>query len=136
MKIVIDTNILISAIVKNGFTRDFIINKGPNFEFLTPAYIVSEVNKHKKEIIKKANIDEEQFYFILKIIFKYINVINPIFYSDYLFKAKELIEHTNDVPFLACALALDCPIWSNDKHFQKQNIVKVLTTGDMLSFIK
>jgi predicted nucleic acid-binding protein len=26
--------------------------------------------------------------------------------------------HVKDIPFLALALQLGCPLWSNDKHFQ------------------
>ena len=38
----------------------------------------------------------------------------------------------DDAQFVAAALTLDCPIWSDDKHFQRQKAVKVFTTKDLL----
>ena len=137
MKLVVDTNVVISALVKNGFLRDFIINKNSSFELITPAYIFSEINKYKDYICKKADINEKQFYFLLVTIFKYIQVINPIYYNSYLNEADKIIGHIHktDVPFIAVALSLNCPVWSDDKHFKKQKRVKVLTTKDMLKSI-
>jgi len=38
----------------------------------------------------------------------------------------------DDVQFIALALAFNCPIWSDDRHFQKQNKIKVITTKEMI----
>lgn len=37
-----------------------------------------------------------------------------------------------DTPFLALALKLKCPIWSNDSDFERQNLVKVYKTSYIL----
>ncbi|MEK6936099.1 MAG: PIN domain-containing protein [Nanoarchaeota archaeon] len=136
MKLVIDTNTLISALVKSGETRNFIINRNTDFELISPAYILSEINKYKDEICRKAVMNEEQFYLLLDILFSYIKIINPNFYSEHLKYADELIGPIDikDVPFLACALAFNCPIWSNDNHFQKQKIVKIFKNKDILNY--
>jgi len=34
-----------------------------------------------------------------------------------------------DTPFLALALKLQCPVWSNDGDFEKQNLVEVYKTS-------
>jgi len=47
---------------------------------------------------------------------------------------KEIDE--KDAPFLALAMQLGCPIWSNDRHFQRQNKVRAYTTRDILEIIK
>lgn len=47
---------------------------------------------------------------------------------------KEIDE--KDAPFLALALQLGLPIWSNDKHFQRQKEVRVYTTRDILRLIE
>ena len=36
-----------------------------------------------------------------------------------------------DSPFLALALALGSPIWTNDVHFKQQNLVDVYTTNEL-----
>ena len=136
MKIVIDTNILISALLKEGLTRDFILIKGLGFEFLTPAYTLREINKYKEEICSKAKLSEEDFFILLEKIMNYIKIINPLFYDAYLAEAANLIKHASDTPFLALSLALNCPIWSDDKHFKKQGRIKILTTKDILNLTK
>lgn len=104
----------------------------------TPAYILSEIDKYKDEILQKANINEKQFYFLLSSLFKYIQVINPIYYNSYLNEADKIIGniHKTDIPFIATALAFNCPVWSDDKHFKKQKRVKVLTNKDVLELLK
>lgn len=47
---------------------------------------------------------------------------------------KEIDE--KDAPFLALAMQLGCPVWSNDRHFQRQNEVRVYTTRDILGLIE
>ncbi len=136
MKIVIDTNILISAIITNGFIRDFIIKSG--FEFISPAYTLSEIGKYKTEICNKSNLNPNDFSILLHLLLKYVKIVNPIIYFRYLKESKKIIGNIDikDVPFLACALALDALIWSDDKHFQKQDKIKVLTTKDMIELNK
>jgi predicted nucleic acid-binding protein len=132
MRIVLDTNILISAMVKKGFTRDFIIKS--KHEFLTPAYTLSEINKYKEDICKKGNLDNKSFFLLLEIIFKYAKILNPIYYYEYMEEANKIIGHIHitDIVFIATALAFNCPIWSDDKHFQKQKQIKIFTTKDIL----
>ena len=128
MKFVIDTNIIISAIIKNSLTRKIIFNK--DFGFVTPSYTLSEINNHKKELCKKANLDLDKLDKLLGILFNHIKLINYEIYEDYLEKSKKLIDDVDDVSFLACAIATESSIWSNDGHFKAQKRVKVFTTKE------
>ena len=42
----------------------------------------------------------------------------------------------NDTPFIAAALAANLPIWSDDKHFEKQNKIKIFKTKDLVRYVK
>ena len=130
MRLVVDTNILISAIIKPGKTREIIFNLG--FEFFTPAYTLTELRKHKEEICEKARVSRPDFESFLEILFRYVKIINPEIYSSFLKEAGTLIKDVKDVSFLACALALQCIIWSNDYGFKEQDKVEVFTTRDLL----
>lgn len=136
MRLVIDTNEIISAIIKEGLTREIIVST--NFDLLTPAHTLTEINKYKEEILRKSRLDENDFFILLKDIFSYVRIINPLFYSDRMNEANELIGHIHitDVPFLACALAFGCPIWSDDKHFKMQNKIEVYPTHKMAGFLE
>ena len=42
-----------------------------------------------------------------------------------------------DVQFIALALSIkNDGIWTNDKHFKKQNAIKILTTHDIIILLK
>ena len=46
-------------------------------------------------------------------------------------KASSLIKDIKDFPFLACAISQNCPIWSEDKGFKRQNTILVLNTSEI-----
>ena len=134
MKLVVDTNVLISAIIKIGKTRQILFDF--KFDFFTPAYTLTELNKHKNEICNKAGINEFEFSYFSDILFKYVKIIHPDFYSSFFEEASVLIKDVKDVPFLACAMALECGIWSNDKGFKKQTNVNIFTTKELIEVTK
>ena len=138
MKLVIDTNVLIPALIKEGFMRDFIINQNYKFELISPAYVFSEIMKYKQYILKKARIDEKEFYSLLATLMKYVSVINPIYYNSFLDEADKIIGHIHksDVVFIATALAFSCAIWSDDKHFKMQDVIKVYTTDEVVELLE
>ena len=48
MRLVLDTNILIAALIKDSLTRQIIFL--PDFEFLLPEYALEELNHHRGKI--------------------------------------------------------------------------------------
>ena len=50
MKIVIDSNRVIAAMIKESTTRHILLNQF--FEFIAPDYLISEVRKYEDKIIK------------------------------------------------------------------------------------
>lgn len=51
MKIIIDSNILFSALIKNSTTRKLILEHDGYFLF--PSFIIEEMEKHKKRTNEK-----------------------------------------------------------------------------------
>ena len=41
-----------------------------------------------------------------------------------------------DTPFLALAMQLSCPIWSNDNHFKQQRVIEVYTTREIVDLVE
>lgn len=115
--LVIDTNIVYSAIYnKSGIERQllncFIDNN--EFQLFAPAIFWDEILRN---LSKKLNFQEET---VNSIISQFdIIKISPKQYEPKIVEARSLIFHENDVPFLACALFLNAPIWSgNETHFK------------------
>ena len=132
MNIVVDTNILISALIKEGLTRDLIVNS--QFNLLIPEFELIEIQNHKQEIIGKSGLSEEEFKGLLSYLLNYVKAIRTEEIINYRRRAKEIMEEIDpdDVQFIAAAIAYNAAIWSDDTHFQKQNVVKVFTTEEMI----
>jgi predicted nucleic acid-binding protein len=135
MKFVVDTNVILSSLIKDSLTRKII--KNIEFEFYAPSFSLSEINKYKKYVCEKASITEKQFDILLKNLFENIEIVPIAFYEKYIKTSKKLIEDVKDVPFLACAIALKADIWSDDKGFKKQKETGIFTTQEFIKkFLK
>ena len=136
MKIIVDTNIIISALVKDGLTRKFLFFAP--FDFYTVDHAKSEIYKHINELIIKSKISEEAFQYLLDLIFNEIQMVELDIIEPYKEKAVEIMKiiDINDAPFIALALYLNSPIWSNDKHMKQQNIIKIYQTEEMIKLVQ
>ena len=69
---------------------------------------------------------------------KYVRVIPSEVIAGFYDSAFDIIGHIDekDVQFVATALAFNCPIWSDDKHFKMQDEVKVYTTDEVVGMLK
>lgn len=137
MNIIIDANVLFSALIKDSTTRQIILE----YErfFLFPAYIFTELEKHKSELLRKSEMDEKEFYGLLEIIIRKVIIIPDKILIPYKEKAFEIIKDIDpdDVLFIACALAYPSSIiWSDDKELKKQSKIRIATTKDIIRFFE
>ncbi len=98
----------------------------------------SEIVIHKEELLYKSKLDEKSFDYLSEIIFSRVNLVSVQEIEPLRRTAEEIMRDIDldDTPFLALALSLDCPIWSNDDHFKRQRVVKALTTRELLGLLK
>jgi predicted nucleic acid-binding protein len=54
MRVIVDTNRILAALIKNGSSREIITSD--NIEFYSVDYVLKEVQKYKEEIIKKSEL--------------------------------------------------------------------------------
>ena len=129
--LIIDSNILISSLIKKGLTREILTNS--NINFLFPEQGLEEIYFYKSEIIKKAKISEKEFDVLLLRLLKYVRLIPTNIFINFKYRADKIIGHIDrkDTVFIAAALALNCSVWSDDRHFKKQKEVKIFTTKDI-----
>lgn len=133
MNIVLDSNIFFSALIRDSTIREIITKS--NYTFLFPLIIFEEFKKYKEELIEKSGLDYSSFREIVINIMKHVKLIRDSQFESHFKEALSIMEKIDekDTSFLACAIAFNCPIWSDDKHFQKQNKVRVLTTKDIIN---
>ncbi len=136
MRVVIDTNIFISALIKkSGLIREIIINSGNDFLF--PEYEFQEVYKYKEEILKKTGYSDIEFIKNISLLLNHMRITKYEEIRDYYNEAFEImdkIDH-NDIIFIATALAFNAVVWSDDTHFKMQDRINCLTTENMKNYI-
>ena len=133
MKLIVDVNIILSALIRDSSTRKLILESGHDLFFPEPSF--EKIMKYRDYIIEKAGLREDSFLDLMQTRFKYIRVVPTKAILKHWDEAKEIMDSIDkeDVTFIATALSLDDSIiWSNDKDFEKQKKVKVLKTKDII----
>ena len=132
MLLVVDTNIIISSFIKDSITREILLSA--DIIFITPEWVHAEIKKYQEYIAKKAGINKNELIQFTNEIFKVVQTIPFDKYKSHIKKGLKAIGKIDkdDAPFIALALALSADgIWSNDKDFEKQDMVKVWKTKDL-----
>ncbi len=133
MNIVIDANILFSALIKDSITRKLILEYDTFFLF--PSYIFTEMKHHRSELLEKSKLSEEDFDTILRLLLTKVVIVPRQVLLPYREDAFEIVRNIdpNDVLFIACALVYHpAIIWSDDKNLKKQSKVRVINTKEMI----
>ncbi len=136
MNIVIDSNVFISALIKDSLTRSIIL-KSDNI-FLFPEFEFQEIYKYKEDIQKKSGYSEIEFIKMISFLLKNMKIVTYEEICNHYDKAGEIMDKIDhdDAVFIATALAFNAIIWSDDTHFKKQNRIKSLTTEEMKNYSK
>ncbi len=135
MKILIDTNIIIAALIKNNKAREVILSG--KFEFVSPEFVLEEVNKYKKYICDKAKISSEVFDLVVNIIFEKITLVPKEEYDEFIEESREIMERdVKDIPYVACYFAMNCNyLWTNDLDFTGKKELKLISIKELLELI-
>ena len=118
MYLVVDSNVVISALMKKGnvseiFSLNIILEK---FKLIAPNFLILEIGKHTEKIMKKTQLSKEMLEENLELLIDQITFVSDENFKDKIEEARELLKnHEKDVPYLALALAFNCKIFSGDK---------------------
>ena len=136
MIFVVDTNVLISALIRDSVTRKIIVSSG--FDFCYPSVSFAELERHKGMIIERSGLGEDNFNRVLAVLMSHVKVVPYSAYSGKIGEARAVLGgiDIDDVAFLALALSIEGSfIWSNDNHLHSQDKVKVFWTKDFLNIL-
>ena len=137
MKLVVDTNVLLSALVKNSTTRSLLLN--PNHDFYIPEFALDEVEKYLSVISSKSGLSASEIKILFDTLANKLEGRPSERVHDHVWPGRSGAEEYRRKgcrPFLALALNLECDaIWSNDKHLKRQKLVKVWSTLEVLSLL-
>ena len=131
MRLVSDTNILVSFFRPNPVNEIISNSKSLNLQLFTPEYAIEELKNNESDILKYAGITSKEFKERLSKLLSFIITIPSESFKEFESEAKQLI-HDKDVPIFALALKLKCSIWSNEPRFKEQSKIEVFSNKDMI----
>ena len=142
MKLVVDTNIIFSALLKKDSKALDIIMRD-DVETFVPKFLMIEIFKHKERIIKISKLSEDEVLESLYLILKYCTILNDEDISEeILSRSFQYVKEIDpkDVVFVAAALTLDAQLWSSDKKLmnglKEKNINIFIHTTDLIEILK
>lgn len=131
MKFVTDANVLF-ALSKPSSVANNILSEH-KLKLLAPDFALLELYKYKEILVEKSGIDD--FNKIIKSLKSKVVFADKSEYKSFIKKAYSLLPDPKDASYLALALKLFLPIWSNDLHLKQQSKIIVLTAKDLIEFL-
>lgn len=133
MLLVVDANIVISALIARASTLELLFSK--EIELVAPDLLFTEVDKYKNLILTKSGLAEEEVNTLMVSIMSKIRIMEFFSFEGFFEKAKEISPDPEDIQYFALALKLDAAIWSNEKRLKKQSAIKVFSTEDLVNML-
>ena len=132
MRLVVDANVVLLALIADSKSRELIVMLEPTL--LTPAVVHEEVAAHEDLVVEKSGMDADRVEQFLELLFDHIETVPVSTFSQHIEQAEAAIGETDpdDVLYLACALGRDAGVWSDDSDFEVQDLVPVFTTDEVV----
>lgn len=134
MLIIIDANVLCSALLAKGRTADLLFS--PRLDPIAPELLLTELERHKSELLKKSKLSEQDFNELIALFKKRVRIIPVEEFEECLLKANQLLKgHTKDTEYVALALKFNCPLWSKEKVLKTLPDIEVLDADDVVRLL-
>jgi predicted nucleic acid-binding protein len=133
MKLILDNNILFSLMKPDSVSSK--IFSFLNSEFAAPSFILHEFNKYKEDCLKKSGLSKIDFDKRKDEILSRIKFIEAKEYKKFIKEALKKLTDEDDAPYIALALKMKAPVWSNDKDLKKQDNITILSTEDLVNVL-
>ena len=143
MKLVVDTNIVFSALINpNSIIGSVLLNYNDFIDFFSLSLIVAEIDKYHEKLKKYYKLESDGLNEIKSYIINSITIINEEYINIKSWeKAYNLIQNIDedDTPFLALSIDLNCLLWTGDlkliKGISKIKPKLTLSTDELIKMI-
>ena len=116
--LVLDANILIRAVLGQRVRRILEVH-ADSISFFVPETAYAEAEEHLAELVVKRGGDPAKALVSLKAMAALATLVGDDIYGDFEGEARKRLgaRDPEDWPVLAAALAIGCPIWTEDTDF-------------------
>ena len=133
MELVVDANILLSCFLKEGMTRALFLDD--RLRLFSPEHLLFETKRHLRgdaPFRKRIRLEITELESLFEILALRVSVVPESSFKSFIEEALRLAAHPEDAPYLALALYLRIPLWSNDFGFKRQRKTVVYTTAELI----
>lgn len=139
MRIIVDTNIVFSALLNSSSKiGKILIHSRKHFQFYSCEYLKTEILKHRKRILKLPKLPDTELAELENLVTHNITFIDErLLPQELLLKIEVLLKSIdpNDTPFVALTKHLEAKLWTGDMHLYKglkaKRFKEVVTTAEL-----
>lgn len=139
MKIVVDTNIIFSALLNSNSTiGDLLFNSNKYFDFYSCNYMRYEIQKHWGKLKKISKLTDEQLQISYTQVISKLKFVNEEIIPVETWLASEEITKSidiDDIAFVAITKFLKATLWTGDKflynELNKIGFKKIINTTEL-----
>jgi predicted nucleic acid-binding protein len=116
--IVLDANILIRAVLGKR-VRELIVANAGSVQYFAPDVAYADARKYLPALLEKRGVNSAAALTVLDILESLVQPLERDVYSGWQTQALQRIalRDAEDWPVLACAMAIACPVWTEDADF-------------------
>lgn len=139
MKIIVDTNIVFSAILNSsGRIGKILLHSKGHFQFFTCSYLRTEIHRHRNKLLKLTKLTEANLMELETLVTQNITFIDErLLPQDLLQKTETLLKSIdpNDTPFVALTRHMEGKLWTGDMQLYKglkaKRFKDIVTTAEL-----
>ncbi|MVN23280.1 PIN domain-containing protein [Mucilaginibacter arboris] len=143
MKIIVDTNIVFSALLNSGSRiGKLLLSSEKDLQLFSCSFLKIELEKHRDKLVKLSKLSSLQLSELEEILTNKITFIDErLLPSQLLLQTEELLTSIDpkDTPFVALAIYLKAKIWTGDlklyRGLKAKNFDDVLTSVEVSQII-
>lgn len=136
MELVLDANILVAGFLRSAITRELLLDErlalwAPEYSLIESERVLTSPRlRHRLGRLPVAEVRS-----LLTSLTTRVRILPASVYQRQLAEAQRLAPHPEDAPYLALAMHLHIPLWSNDSALRKQRAISVYTTQELLDVL-
>lgn len=116
--IVLDANILIRAVLGTR-VRELILENAATVKFFSPDVAYADARKYLPALLEKRGVQSAAAMAVLDAL---ESIVKPLEFDLYAGLQQQALQRismrdADDWPILACAMMIDCPVWTEDADF-------------------
>jgi predicted nucleic acid-binding protein len=133
MRLVVDANVLLSALLRDGPTRELLLHAP--LDLYAPAWLRREGERHEAEIARRSDLGLPIVRSLIhRLLEQAQQVPEPVLAKH----AGEALARCGragrkDAPYVACCLAVDAALWTQGRTLSKEAGVAVVTTRKLIA---